>query len=237
MKRAREAAGSPEPRQAGKASVDTAQQPTAPQLGIADPSLQAVTYNVTGHSSESSADQLQDASAPTQSQTESRHPNQPPAASPEAQSQTESRIADPPQQIHFESVLELDSLEAPPKRLQLLAGHRPFPQHYQTWLEQQHNPLVCSIRLIGDASRPHDYVGAGVQELITHSPWAAAWLRQTDMRPSGLETVVPICTPAAVVKELVEALYCGFIELQHDVERMLVLANCLQVTVDCSMML
>lgn len=85
------------------------------------------------------------------------------------------------------------------------------------------------MRLIGDASQPQEYVGVGVQEMVTHSPWAAACLRQTEMQTSGLETIVPICTPPAVVKKMVEALYTDYIELQHDVEQMLVLANCFQV--------
>lgn len=241
MKRAREEAGSPEPHQVGKALVDTAQQlrapQLAPQLAVADPSLQALTHATTGHSSDSSADQLQDASAQAQSQTESRHPNAAQSASPQAQSQSESRHAEQSQQVQFQAVLELESHDAPVRRMQLLAGHRPFPQHHQTWLEQQHNPMVCSLRLIGDTSQPEDYVGVGMQELITHSPWAAARLRQCDMQTSGQETVVPICTPASVVKKLVEALYTGFIELQHDVEQMLVLANCLQVTGLCRRML
>lgn len=40
---------------------------------------------------------------------------------------------------------------------------------------------------------------------------------------------MPVCTPPAVVKKLVEALYSGYIDLQQDVEQVLVLANCMQV--------
>ena len=133
-------------------------------------------------------------------------------------------------QVQLQLVMELDSHTAPCKRMQLLAGHLPYPQHYQTWLEEQHNPNVCGIRLIGDAQQPHEYVGVGVLEMVAHSPWAAARIHQTHMQTSGLDTIVPICSPLAAVKKLVAALYTGFITLQDDVEEILNLANCMQVT-------
>lgn len=72
-----------------------------------------------------------------------------------------------------------------------------------------------------------------MHDLITHSPCAAAPIRQTGMQTSGLNTILPVCTPPAVVRKLVEALYSGCIELQEDVEQILVLANCMQVTAVC----
>lgn len=53
--------------------------------------------------------------------------------------------------------------------------------------------------------------------------------RSTQMQPSGLEAIVPICTPVAAVKKFVTALYSGFITLQEDAEQILNLANCMQV--------
>ena len=229
MKRAREETGSPQGKElSDHQQTHTLLSPSPPQAQLQALRQESASQNAldvqaqqaaAGHSSDSSADHLARHSGNTQ--------DEPPQA--QASCPSESRNTPQPQQIHFQRVLDLDCHTAPPKRLQLLAGHLPFPAHYQTWREQQHNPIVCSIRLIGDASQPNEYVGVGVQELITHSPWAAARLRQTEMQTSGLETIVPICTPSAVVKKMVEALYSGYIELQHDVEQMLVLANCLQV--------
>ena len=50
------------------------------------------------------------------------------------------------------------------------------------------------------------------------------------MLTSGIETILPVRTCPAVVRRLVEALYAGTIELPEDVEQMLVLANCMQVS-------
>lgn len=50
-----------------------------------------------------------------------------------------------------------------------------------------------------------------------------------------METILPVCTPPAVVKKLVEALYSGYIDLQQDVEQVLVLANCMQVQISTCM--
>ena len=47
----------------------------------------------------------------------------------------------------------------------------------------------------------------------------------------GINTILPICTPAKVVKKVVEAIYGGHLELQDDVEALLILANCLQVSI------
>lgn len=50
-----------------------------------------------------------------------------------------------------------------------------------------------------------------MHEIVAHSPWAAARLHQTQIQPSGLEAIVPVCSPVAAGKKLVEALYSGFI--------------------------
>ena len=88
---------------------------------------------------------------------------------------------------------------------------------------------MCGVCLIGDAQQPDEYIGVGVHEMVAHSPWAAARLHQTQMQPSGLAAIVPICSPVAAVKKLVEVLYSGFITLQEDAEQTLNLANCMQV--------
>ena len=133
------------------------------------------------------------------------------------------------QQEHFEPLLQLDSQVAPLCKKQLVKGCQPYPQLLQTWQEHEQNPAVCGTRLIGDTQQPDEYVGVVVHDLISHSAWAAARLRQSDMQSSGIGTIVPVRTSAAVVRRLVEALYSGHIELQEDVEQLLVLANCMQV--------
>lgn len=133
------------------------------------------------------------------------------------------------QQEHFLPLLQLDSQMAPLCKKQLVKGCQPYPQLLQTWQEHEQDPAVCGARLIGDAQKPDDYVGVVVHDLISSSAWAAARLRRSDMQNSGIGTIVPVCTSAAVVKRLVEALYSGHIELQEDVEQLLVLANCMQV--------
>ncbi|KAL3135893.1 hypothetical protein ABBQ32_007446 [Trebouxia sp. C0010 RCD-2024] len=208
MKRAREEAGSPDVdhpiRSLSQAPPPAGTQPELSQMPaavrLAETSkvqqVEAPDLELTGRSSDSSADDV--AGAPPQ---------------------VESKESLQPQQDQLQLVLELDSETAPRKRMQLLAGHLPYPQHYQTWLQEQHNPIVCGIRLIGDAQQPHEYVGVGVHEMVTHSPWAAARLRQTHMQTSGLDTIVPICSPVAAVKKLVAALYTGCIMLQDDALR------------------
>ena len=133
------------------------------------------------------------------------------------------------QQEHFLPLLQLDSQMAPLCKKQLVKGCQPYPQLLQTWQEHEQNPAVCGARLIGDAQKPDEYVGVVVHDLISSSAWAAARLRQSDMQNSGIGTVVPVCTPPAVVRQLVQALYSGHVELQEDVEPLLVLANCIQV--------
>lgn len=88
---------------------------------------------------------------------------------------------------------------------------------------------MCNIRLIGDASKPNEYMGISLQDLTAHSASAAARLRQSRMQNSGMNTVVPVCIPPSVVRKLVRSFYTGILEMQEDVEQMLVLANCLQV--------
>lgn len=133
------------------------------------------------------------------------------------------------QQEQIPPILDLDRTTAPLKRRQLIQGHVPYPQALQTWQDQQNNPAVCGARLIGNVATPTDYVGIAVQDLIMHSSWAAARLRQTDMQNTGMDTIVPVQTPAPVVRRMVEALYSGFVELQEDTEQLLILANCMQV--------
>ena len=134
------------------------------------------------------------------------------------------------QQEQIPPILNLDSRTAPLKRHQLIQGHVPYPQALQIWQDQQDNPAVCGARLIGDAAIPTDYVGIALQDLIMHSTWAAARLRQTDMQNTGMDTIVPVQTPAPVVRRMVEALYSGFVELQEDTEQLLILANCMQAS-------
>ena len=214
MKRSKEEAGLPDRDEAaGVLSGHVSQSLMQAKPNIVSPhtvneQVLAAGVDATGQSSDCSADHLQ---------------------SPQAQSQTESKRISQPQQEQIQPVLELDNQTLPRKRMRLLAGHLPYPQHHQTWQEQQHNPNVCSIRLIGDATQPHEYVGVSQEKLITHSAWAQGRLRQSNMQTSGLETLVPTRTPPSVVRKLIEALYTGFIELEQDVEALLILANCLQV--------
>lgn len=218
MKRGREEAGLPDGQETGTSAADPKAhtQEAAPHPEEALPPSTAEVQqpepsglDLTGQSSDSSADQHQ--------------------STPTAHSQSELKAPPQPHQGQLQLVLQLDNHTAPPKRMQLLKGHIPYPQHHQTWLEEQHNPVVCGIRLIGDAQQPDEYVGVGVHEMVAHSPWAAARLHQTQMQPSGLEAIVPLCSPLAAVKKLVEALYSGFITLQEDAEQILNLANCMQV--------
>ena len=207
MKRGREEAGLLDDREAGTSQANTTAhtQPEESHLeAVAPPSNTATAQqpeppglDLTGQSSDSSADQLQSTLPVAQSQSERKDPLQ-------------------PHQGQLQLMLDLDSHTAPPKRMQLLKDHLPYPQHYQTWVQEQHNPVVCGIRLIGDAQQPDEYVGVGVHEMVSHSPWAAARLHQTQMQPSGWEAIVPICTPVAAVNKLVTALYSGFITLQED---------------------
>ena len=127
--------------------------------------------------------------------------------------QSDLSKADGLRQEQLQLLLQLDSQTAPPQRMQLMKGYLPYPQLLQTWQEQQSNPAVCGVRLIGNAERPDEYVGIAVQDLIAHSAWAATRLHQTDLQTSGLHTVLPICTPVSLVRRLVESLYSGFIEL------------------------
>ena len=221
MKRWREEAAEPGDQEAGPSLSEPAPaaKPDAPGVKSGkrlcasndeqQPSMPAL--DLTGQSSDSSADQLQRAS-PQESRSAPHHQSE---------------------QEQLQLVMELDSQNAPMKRRQLLQGYMPYPQHYQTWQEQQHNLAVCGIRLIGDAQQPDENVGVAVHTLVAHSSWAAARLRQTDMQTSGPETILPVCTPPSVVRKLVEALHSGFLELQEDVEQILVLANCMQVTTAC----
>lgn len=141
------------------------------------------------------------------------------------QSQLGAHNSKQSQQEHFEPLLQLDSQMAPLRKKQLIKGCQPYPQLLHTWQEHEQNSAVCGARLIGDAQKPDEYVGVVVHDLISSSAWAAARLRQSDMQNSGIGTVVPVCTPPAVVRQLVQVLYSGHVELQEDVEPLLVLAN------------
>ena len=89
---------------------------------------------------------------------------------------------------------------------------------------------MYAVRLIGDAQHPDDYVAVALPDLVAHSEWAAGRMRQAgNMYNQGINAVLPMCTPATVVKKIVEAIYSGYLELQDDVEQLLVLANYLQV--------
>lgn len=146
-------------------------------------------------------------------------------------SQPAQSVANPAlQQEYMQPMLELDSNTAPAETVKLVAKRMPYLEVLHMWQEHQHNSAVCNARLIGDTQKPDEYVGIATSDLIAHSAWAAARLRQTDMLTSGMEAVLPVRTSPAVVRKLVESLYTGTVKLQEDVEQMLVLANCMQVT-------
>ena len=63
-----------------------------------------------------------------------------------------------------------------------------------------------------------------------HSSWAAARLRQTDMPNTGLDTIVPMQTPAPVVERMVGALCSGFAELR-DANRKRPFIKCMSLSV------
>ena len=186
MKRRREEAGLPDGQETCNSPADpkshiqeegSHNEVTLPPSTAAalQPELSGLDFR--GQSSDSSADQHQ--------------------TTPTAHSQSELNVTPQPHQGQLQLVLELDSHTAPPKRMQLLKGHIPYPQHHKTWLQEQHNPVVCGIRLVGDAQQPDEYVGVGVHEMIAHSPWAAARMHHTQMQPSGLDCVIPLCQSAA----------------------------------------
>ena len=218
MKRGREEAGLPDGQETCNSPADpkshiqeegSHDEVTLPPSTAAALQPEPSGLELRGQSSDSSADQHQ--------------------TTPTVHSQSELNVTPQPHQGQLQLVLELDSHTAPPKRMQLLKGHIPYPQHHKIWLQEQHNPVVCGIRLVGDAQQPDEYVGVGVHEMIAHTPWAAARMHHTQMQPSGLEAIVPICSPVAAVRKLVEALYSGFIMLQEDAEQIQNLANCMQV--------
>lgn len=145
-------------------------------------------------------------------------------------SQPAQSVANPAlQQECMQLLLELDSNTAPAETVKLVAKRMPYLEVLHMWQEHQHNSAVCNARLIGDTQKPDEYVGIATSDLIAHSAWAAARLRQTDMLTGGMETVLPVRTSPAVVRKLVESLYTGTVKLQEDVEQILVLANCMQV--------
>ena len=127
-------------------------------------------------------------------------------------------------------VLQLNSTTAPSRRVQLVKGHLPLPNLLATWKEQHHDCHLYEARLVGDAQHPNNYIAIAVPDLIALSGWAASRYRQTGMQTPGTNIVLPVCTHATIVKKLVEPIYSGYVDLGDDVEQLLLLANCMQVS-------
>lgn len=95
---------------------------------------------------------------------------------------------------------------------------------------------LFSVRLVGDLSRPHEHVGIGLADLMSHSLWAkTSYDHKDDMRTrdwtSGgpVHVVMPVRTSPEAVRKIVQALYSGKILLGDDAEEILILASAMQV--------
>ena len=88
----------------------------------------------------------------------------------------------------------------------------------------------CTVWCLSDhIQQPEAYVGMGMQDLVSCSQWGAARFRQSEVQDCGLHVVVPARTSHAVVLKPVKGLYIGHIELTDDVEKLLLLADSMQV--------
>ena len=137
------------------------------------------------------------------------------------------------QQDTYPVLLQLDACMAPALSLPL-AKHKPGSAVIKFWRANHQNPALYSLRLIGDAQQPGESVGIGTQDLMIHSAWAASILPTTDtnrpVSPHGVDTLLPVKTPASVVSKMVESLHSGTISLSHDnVEHMLMLSHAMKV--------
>ncbi|KAL3163264.1 hypothetical protein ABBQ32_009661 [Trebouxia sp. C0010 RCD-2024] len=97
---------------------------------------------------------------------------------------------------------------------------------------------LFSVRLIGDSSRPHDHVGIGLADLLSHSLWAqTSYDRKDDMQTRDWTTggpvhvILPVRTSPGAVRKMVQALYSGKILLGDDAEEILILASAMQIEV------
>ena len=95
---------------------------------------------------------------------------------------------------------------------------------------------LFSVRLIGDSDRPHEHVGIGLADLLSHSLWAqTSYDHKDDMQTRDWTTggpvhvVLPVRTSPDAVRKIVQALYSGKILLGDDAEEILILASAMQV--------
>ena len=95
---------------------------------------------------------------------------------------------------------------------------------------------LFSVRLIGDSDRPHEHVGIGLADLLSHSLWAqTSYDHKDDMQTRDWTTggpvhvVLPVCTSPDAVRKIVQAVYSGKILLGDDAEEILILASAMQV--------
>ena len=134
-----------------------------------------------------------------------------------------------PSQVHIQPLLDLDSSTAPLVRVQLLNGHLPFPRILARWQDNQRDEAMYYVRLVGDVEQPDKWTGIALHYLTCHSDWAAV-RDSTNLQTSGSLTVLPICIAPEVVHKIIESLYSGFLDISCDVEQMLLMADCLQVS-------
>ena len=56
-------------------------------------------------------------------------------------------------------VLQLDKINAPDQRIELLPGHSPYPQLLANWRSHEEDSTQYGVRLVGDAQQPDKWVG------------------------------------------------------------------------------
>lgn len=137
------------------------------------------------------------------------------------------------QQAVLALVLVLEGDVARSRRM-LFSRHFPARGTVKLWRENQQNAAMYSLRLIGDARKPEEFVGIDPKDLRIHSKWAAGLYGNASpdggWHDSSTQIVLPVQTPSSVVYEMVEALYHGKVTLRHDnVEHLLQLAHAMQV--------
>ncbi|DBA85351.1 TPA: hypothetical protein ACH3X2_006032 [Trebouxia sp. C0005] len=116
-----------------------------------------------------------------------------------------------------------------------LAEHSPS-NLLHIWLQREQDTCLFSVRLVGDVDHPHQHVGIGLADLLSHSLWAKiSYDHKDDMQTcdwtagGAVHVVVPVTTSPAAVRKVVQALYSGKIHLGDDAEEILLLASAMQV--------
>lgn len=64
-----------------------------------------------------------------------------------------------PPQDKMQLVLQLDKINAPDQRIEMLPGHSPYPQLLANWRSHEEDSTQYGIRLVGVAQQPDKWVG------------------------------------------------------------------------------